>query len=246
MAWWRRSRKSSASVDAVRDAVDEVRQVVAEVETAILGQVDFDPHWFRRAFHAFAACFVVYYMLPTTGALGFVRGIAPPAVFVGAVALELFRMSGRVPTEVFFGLREYERRRISGYVYFGLATVILVTFFPQSIAVACIVGAAIGDPILGEFRRAGLVKVSILAGGAFVLGVFLLVGFHPALALFASAVMVGAEMTKHRWLDDDLLMPLLPAVVLFAITASGVFAPLGIGLPPPPIDTVLEVPAWLR
>jgi hypothetical protein len=30
----------------------------------IINSLDFDAHWYRRAFHAFGASFLVYYMLP--------------------------------------------------------------------------------------------------------------------------------------------------------------------------------------
>jgi len=230
---------------AARDVGDAVRDVADRIEQAIAQQVEFDPHWFRRAFHAFGAAFVAYYLLPSEGTVGLFRDVLPLAIFAGAVGLELYRMSGRVPTEAFFGLREYERRRVSGYVYFGFSVLLLVYLFPQPIAVACILAAAIGDPIVGEFRRANLPAASVVAGSAFVLGVFLLIDFHPLLAVFGTALMIVAERVKIRWLDDDFLMPMLPAAALYAITASGLFAALGIGLPPDPITTTVEVPSWL-
>lgn len=217
-----------------------------QVEQAIASQVDFDPHWFRRAFHSFGACFIAYYLAPATGLAGAIRGAMPLALLAGALGLEAYRISGRMPTEAFFGLREYERRRISGYVYFGIATVSLVYLFPQPLAVACILGAAIGDPIIGEIRRMGHVRASLVAGLAFVLACFLLVGFHPLLAVFGAAVMVGAENVKIRWLDDDLLMPLLPAVAILALASTAILSPLGVAMPPDPFPFPLEVPPWLR
>src|ERR671937_115287 len=74
-----------------------------------VGHLEFDPHWFRRAFHAFGACFVVYYLLPEHGAvMTFVKEALPVLLFAGALAVEAYRILGGLPTEAFFGLREYE------------------------------------------------------------------------------------------------------------------------------------------
>ena len=246
MRFFRRRRRLDDPPTPVEETVEAVRDVIVSIDEAIAEQVEFDPHWFRRAFHAFGACFIAVYLLPITGISGHLRFYGPLAIFAGVLGLEAYRMSGRVPTEAFFGLREYERRRISGYVYFGAATLTLVYFFPQPIAVACILASAIGDPILGEFRRAGFARLSIVAGGAFILGVFLLIGFHPLLSVFATAIMVAAELTKIKHLDDDLLMPLSSAIVLWAIIGTGLFSWAGVVLPPNPIPTPLEVPFWLR
>jgi dolichol kinase len=211
----------------------------------IVEQLEFDPHWFRRAFHAFGACFAVYYLLPEQGiVMTFVKQALPVLLFSGALTLEAFRILGSVPTEAFFGLREYERYRLSGYVYFASAVVLLLYAFPPAIAAGCIVGAAIGDPILGEFRRAKRERLGWAATTAFGTLVFLALGFHPALAILGAGLLVAGELAKNPLLDDDFVMPVFAAVVLVALQASGLLAMLGLGIPQP-FTHQMEVPTWL-
>lgn len=212
---------------------------------AFVEGLEFDPHWFRRAFHAFGACFIVFFLLPDEGVtMGFVKGALPALLFAGALAVEAYRILGGVSTEAFFGLREYERYRISGYVYFASSVVLLLYAFPPAIAAACIVGAAIGDPILGEFRRAKREHAGWAATLAFGTIVFAALGFHPSLAVLGGGLLVAGELWKNRYLDDDFMMPILPAVVLIALDAAGVLAALGLGIPDPFVHR-LEVPSWL-
>jgi dolichol kinase len=221
---------------ALREQLGEIAQAVEQLE--------FDPHWFRRAFHAFGACFVVYYLLPDQGAtMAFVKQVLPVALFAGALGIEAYRILGGLPTEAFFGLREYERFRVSGYVYFASAVVLLLYVFPPAIAAGCIVGAAIGDPILGEFRRARRERLGWLAAGLFIALVFLILGWHPAWAALAACVMVAAELAKNSVLDDDFMMPVVTAAVLVALQGVGALALLG-GVPDS-FPVHVEVPAWL-
>lgn len=211
----------------------------------LVDQLEFDPHWFRRAFHAFGACFVVYYVLPDQGlVMGFVKQALPVLLFSGALAIEAYRILGGLPTEAFFGLREYERFRLSGYVYFASAVVLLLYAFPPAVAAACIVGAAIGDPILGEFRRARRERLGWLATLAFGASVFLVLGFHPALAALGAVLLLTGELAKNRVLDDDFMMPVLAAAVLVALEGLGLLAALGLGFPQP-FTFQVEVPSWL-
>ncbi|HEV8360283.1 MAG TPA: hypothetical protein VGR28_07515 [Candidatus Thermoplasmatota archaeon] len=211
----------------------------------VVDQLSFDPHWFRRAFHSFGACFAIYYLLPETGAtMTFVKQFLPVLLFAGALSVEAYRILGGVPTEAFFGLREYERFRLSGYVYFASAVVLLLYAFPPAVAAACIVGAAIGDPILGEFRRAKRPRLGIAAGVAFGALVFGVLQFHPALALLGGLLLVAGELAKNKVLDDDFMMPILPAVALVALEGLGVLAALGLVLPQP-FAFQMEVPSWL-
>lgn len=208
-------------------------------------QLEFDPHWFRRAFHAFGACFVIYYLLPEQGlTMTFVKQYMPVLLFIGALTVEAYRILGGVPTEAFFGLREYERYRLSGYVYFASSVTLLLYAFPPGVAAGCLIGAAIGDPIIGEFRRKGREYAGWAATMAFGAGVFLLLGFHPALAVLGGGFLVAGELAKNKVLDDDFTMPILPAVVLVALEATGALAALGLGFPNP-FPHQLEVPAWL-
>lgn len=194
----------------------------------------FEPKGFRRAVHAAAACLVVYYLLPAEAAWSaFLRTWGIGILLGAATALEILRLSGRLRTESFFGLREYERRRVSGYLYAAYSFAALLLFFPQTLAVPCIVGAAIGDPIIGELRAAGKASAAWGAGIVFVGGVFLVSGWTPVWAAIAGALATSAEHWKFRHVDDDLLMPLVPAFALAAASWAGGSIGVGPALPEP-------------
>lgn len=199
--------------------------------------LEFNPHWFRRAVHAMGAAFVLFYLLPPAHPVaGPVRRYLPGLAFAAFAGLEAVRMAGGIKTEHFFGLREYERSRVSGYVYFGAGTVLLLYLFPQSIAVPSIVGGAIGDPIVGEIRDRGWNWTSLAVGA--LLGAFLyaLAGWHPGLALGAGVLMGAAERTRIWLLDDDFVMPVVPALALLLLVLGG-----WVQAPP---DLIVPLGAW--
>ncbi len=186
------------------------------------GQIlEFDPHWFRRAVHGMGAGFVLYYLLPHGAWWDPVRTWGPWILLAAALVLEAVRMRGGIRSEHFFGLREYERTRVSGYVYFGMASVVLLTLVPQPLAIPCLVGAALGDPLLGELRNRGRPLGALVAGVLFGAGLFLIAGWGWALALAGGVLLVVGESSRIPWLDDDLTMPLLPAAVLLMLHGGG-------------------------
>jgi hypothetical protein len=185
----------------------------------------FNPHWFRRAVHAMGGALILYYLLPPGDPVaGPIRRYLPAVAFAAGAAVEGFRMAGGIKSEHFFGLREYERSRVSGYIYFGAATVLLLYFFPQAIAVPSIVGAAIGDPIVGEVRDRYGMGPGLATGTAFGAFLYALLGWGGLVAVAAGAIMAVAESTRFRLLDDDLLMPMVPALVLLGLHLAGYLA----------------------
>ncbi|MGQ0534848.1 MAG: hypothetical protein ACT4PT_02115 [Methanobacteriota archaeon] len=193
---------------------------------------DLDPHWFRRATHAAAAGLVVYYLLPDRPWAEFLRGWGVLLILLGASTLELLRVRGVVSSETLFALRDYERGRVSGYLYFGIAAGLLLVFFPQSIAVPSLVGLAIGDPLMGEIRRHGRRTAALLAGGAFVAALFVLAGWTPGWAIVAGGLAAIGESAKSKFLDDDFLMPMLPATTLWLLAATGLLGDASPRIPP--------------
>lgn len=184
-----------------------------------------EPRAFRRAVHAFGASFIVYYLLPTSvPAVALFARWGPFAILLAAFALEALRLAGRVRSEALFGLREYERRRLGAYVYFGVAALLLLRFAPQSIAVPCIVGMAVLDPAHAWLRE----DLKLGNGAAFAVGaalatvLFAFAGWGLPFALGAGVAMALAEVVDLPYLDDDLLMGLAPAALLAALAAAGV------------------------
>jgi len=86
---------------------------------------------------------------------------------------------------------------------------------------------AVVDPILGEFRRSaewaswgpGVGAAAGLVLGASVLygGTDLTLPAQLGLAALAAGVAVAVERPQIPWIDDDLVMTLVPAVVLWAV-----------------------------
>jgi len=180
----------------------------------------------RRALHGAGAVLVLYYLLPPN-----VLGIPNPDVLLAALAVVLGIEAGRwaagleLPT-----LRPVEAERPASFAYFAVALVIAVLFFPEAVAVAVILGAALVDPLIGELRRSErwrpaypalpLAVYAVLAGlslrwvgGASLPSTVLL-------AVLASVAGVGAEYPRLRYLDDDLTMVIVPGLVLTVLLAA--------------------------
>ncbi|HLN51928.1 MAG TPA: hypothetical protein VK455_07755 [Thermoplasmata archaeon] len=186
----------------------------------------------RRVLHGLGATVLVYFLVPNR-----LFVIAPKEAILlallGLVLLaELLRLTVglELPT-----VRAYESHRVGGYVYFAVALTIAVLLFPEPIAVAVVLGTAFVDPVAGELRtharRRSLypaVPVALYAVLAFAS--LAIVGRWPwgldaLLALAAAALAVAVERPKLAWVDDDLLMTVVPALFLYGV---GVIA---LGLP---------------
>lgn len=105
---------------------------------------------FRRFMHFSMGLILFYYLLPDL-----ILGIPKNYCFVGLfiilpIVIEILRLSSG---KSIFGLREHEKDHVASYVWFTSGAVILLIFFPQQIAAPCILGASIGDPILGITRN---------------------------------------------------------------------------------------------
>jgi dolichol kinase len=188
-----------------------------------INSLDFDAHWYRRAFHAFGASFLFYYMLPDENWINLLKFWVPPLIVVFAIILEILRLKGRVSSDHFLGLRMYEKNRIGSYVFFAVAILILLRFFPQQIAIPCILCACLADPIMGEVRKRFGMKY-VYPYGFIVCMLFFMVAWYKAdVRLMILVSIVGAfgtvigETKKFWWLDDDFMIQMLPAVLLLII-----------------------------
>lgn len=188
---------------------------------------EFDPRWYRRAFHTFGACLIGYYLLPDVLWVNILKKLVVLIVMVVLISTEILRLRGKIKTEVFFGLRLYEQKRICSYLYFGLAASVLLLFFPQYVAVPCILAGALVDPVMGELRRIAQRWVPVVFGGGFSFGLFMICNYSPIPALFAAVLVVMGEVLADKYVDDDFLMQFLPAVglMILAIFYPGAVPP---------------------
>ncbi len=213
--------------------------IVEKFEDArkIINSLEYDPHWYRRVFHTFSASFIFYYMLPDIYWINLVKIWIPVVLLIFIFILEYLRINGKVNSNHFFGLRMYEEKRVSSYLFFGIAVFILLLFFPQQIAVPCILCASIADPIMGEIRhRYGEKKVYVV--GFLVCALFFFVTWYKAdfriliiVSLIGAAGAVIGETKKLKLLDDDFMIQMVPAILLLIIWIFAVY--FGLVLPDP-------------
>jgi len=214
-------------------------KIVEKLEDArkIINSIEYDPHWYRRVFHTFSASFILYYMLPDLYWINLFKIWIPVTILIFIFILEYLRINGKINSNHFFGLRMYEKKRISSYLFFGIAVFILLLFFPQQIAIPCILCASIADPIMGEIRhRFGQKNVYLV--GFFLCMLFFFVTWYKAelwIALLVSVIgatgAVVGETKKIKWLDDDFMIQMVPAILLLIIWLfAGIF---GLVLPEP-------------
>jgi len=222
------------------DAWQITKQKVAEYQTEFLEQLnalEVDAHWFRRVFHTFAASFVFYYLLPDEYGITLLKNSILILVVIGMVGIEYRRLKGEIDHERFFGLRNYEKGRPASYLYFAIAVVLLFLFFPQQIAIPCILCAAFTDPIIGEARYYFGKKKAYLIGFLVSLCIFLVIWNQAEWWILVLVSVVGAsgallgEAKKLRLVDDDFLIQILPAIFIVVLWQIGLT--MGVNILPP-------------
>ena len=143
--------------------------------------------------------------------------------WLGIILIEYFRLSGSF---VLDGMRDYESKRIAGFVWFASGTCLIFIFyemgvFPEIFAVSTIIMASFVDPIIGEFNKrygnvygvfAGLISSIVIY--QLIIGVF----FY---AIIGGLVAVLIERPKFNWLDDDLLIQIFPILAMTIFYFSG-------------------------
>lgn len=202
----------------------------------IINSIDFDAHWYRRVFHAFGASFLFYYLLPdNVDWIGFLKNWVPPVLVFVVIILEILRLKGKISSDHFFGLRMYEKKRVGSYVFFAVGVLILIRFFPQQIAIPCILCACLGDPIIGEIRNRYETKYVYILGFLVCMFFFMVSWIKADVYLMLIVSVVGGlgavigETQKFWWLDDDFMIQILPAILLLFIWfGAGYF---GLSLP---------------
>ncbi len=185
--------------------------------------VDFDIHLYRRVFHTAAASFLIYYSLPNEGFISILKFYLPILIVGIALLIEFFRIKGKLNRSHFFRLRSYEEKRPASYIYFGIAILFLLLFFPQQISIPCILCACFSDPIIGELReRFGKKNTYVL--GFFVCMFFFLVTWYKAeiWIIFSVSIIGGlgaliGEIKKFWFIDDDFMIQILPAILILIL-----------------------------
>ena len=117
----------------------------------------------------------------------------------------------------------YEKKRLGSYVFFAIGVLILLWFFPQPIAIPCILCACFADPLMGEIRTRFSERY-VYFFGFLVCFFFFMVSYYKAeLFLMILSSVIGAyfavigETKKFLWIDDDFMIQILPAVFLLLL-----------------------------
>jgi hypothetical protein len=182
-----------------------------------------DLHLYRRMFHTAGASLLIYYLLPNRGILGGVKIFIPIFIIICVLFLEYFRIKGKVKPNRFFRLRPYEEKRPASYIYFGVGMLLLFLFFPQQIAIPCILCACFSDPIMGELKRYLAQKNAYIIGFFVCMFFFLATWYKAELWIVLLVSIIGGfgaligEVKKIWFIDDDFMIQMLPASFLLII-----------------------------
>jgi dolichol kinase len=225
-----------------KDTLKTTKQKMAKYQAEFLEQInaiEVDAHWFRRVFHTFAASFLFYYLLPDEEWINVIKIIVPIIIVFCMVVIEYRRLRGSLDHQRFFGLRSYEKKRPASYLYFGIAVLLLFLLFPQQIAIPCILCASFTDPIIGETRYHLGKKKAYTIGFIISLLFFLITWYRADWWILILVSLVGAagaligETKKTRFVDDDFMIQMLPALLLLLLWQG--FLAFGVNILPPTI-----------
>lgn len=171
-------------------------------------------HWFRRMVHVSGACVLSYYLIPVN--IPWVNNLkitVALAVFLLAASIEIIRLQGKLSKAFLFPFRKYETYRVGAHIWLGASAIFLLLFFPQQIAAPCILAVCFADPVIGELRKRNKVA-GVMSGFIICLGIFALFDYSLYLALLLGGLAVAAESLRVKSIDDNLLMPLIPAIII--------------------------------
>jgi hypothetical protein len=173
--------------------------------------------------HISTPVFLVYYFLPSPLWEGGPSKEASLLLALAAtMAFELARLllKIRVP-----GMRPYEVDQISAAAWAGIALTFSFLFFPIELTAPVIFGMALVDPVIGAVRRSKwypwlpyamhlLIVVAVLA-------VLVQLDLRWLIAAaVTSAAAIAAEGIKTSYVDDDMLMIVVPLVVLYVLAGA--------------------------
>ncbi len=85
---------------------------------------------------------------------------------LAALFLERKRLSGKISLPA---VRDYEKKRVAGYIYYITGALLAVIIFPPAIAIAAMLMLSLGDAasgIIGSVVRGSAVRTRIMEGGA--------------------------------------------------------------------------------
>jgi hypothetical protein len=182
----------------------------------------------RRLFHAAGALVLLVYLLPSGFFVVLPTRIVLLLALLVVLTLEAVRLARGVELPM---LRPWEAtaHRPASYVYFAVALVVAVLWLPAGLGTAVVLGGAWADPAAGVLRRRSARSwvtfwVPALFYAALAAGALRLVGGWSVPAAVVAGLAAGSvgmlvEGPKWTWLDDDLLVVLVPGLLLAVLVA---------------------------
>ena len=183
----------------------------------------FDEKIYRRFNHTVAACFVIYFLFPQE-IMGLDRIYLVIILWIIILGIEYLRLNKNLNL---FGMRDYERDRVAGFVWFASGTFIILGFyemgaFPQSLAIATIIMAAYTDPLIGEANLKLGDRWGLGIGFVCSFAIYQLIVGVIFYSVLGGLIAVLVERPKLKWFDDDLAMQIFPISILSILWLSGI------------------------
>ncbi len=198
--------------------------VSAENSRRALMLQSINSHWFRRMVHVSCACTLIYYLFPDSILWIYAaKIILASGIFFAAVVIEIIRLKGTLDEGFLFPFRDYEKSKVGAHIWLGISALVLLVFFPQQIAAPCILAVCLADPVVGELRMKNK-AIGFFCGFCISTAIFVVFNYPIMLCSLAGLLAVSAESIRSKNIDDNILMPLVPAVILLAAFQCGLFA----------------------
>lgn len=173
----------------------------------------------RRILHMTAVVYLVYYLLPEELFPGFYKWYGVLIILCATLAVEALRLK---TGKVFFGLREYEKKRVSAFAWFAIGMSIALLWFEMVYVVPVVIGMAFIDPLIGEIKRKNerfYPILPIVIYGTIMFTCLLIlsemsIGPLILLTFVATFFAILAERWNIKYIDDDFLMIIIPLLAL--------------------------------
>jgi hypothetical protein len=182
-------------------------------------------HWQRRAIHLSMLIIPIIYYWYGDVITRFLGVSINTILLILSIATSLFELLRIHKGWLFFGQREYERHYPSAFSWSVIGIILVLYFSPlhgqqgAAFGLPIIWSMCIGDPLLGELRRAKYNALkSILLTLIPLTLVWLLASVYLGTPLLLSCIMpsliIASEWPSVRYLDDNFLMLAIPLLFI--------------------------------
>lgn len=182
-------------------------------------------HWQRRLIHLTIGIIAMLYYAIKDHISALLQASPKYWLSVIGVSIVLIEWVRLKNGWLFYGQREYEKNRPSAFVWTGLGLIFVFLFAPAyhgqdaAFAQPVIWSLVLGDPLLGECRRAGLSIFKTIAITVLILSLVWLTAalwyqFPFWLILLMPILAILGEWPQIRWIDDNFMMVFLPIIAL--------------------------------